>query len=352
MSLRVFRRFLWLPVLLVGLGSAGSAQASPWTLKEGQLILSAGFNHQIARQEFLDEGSAQNFPLNGSLNASSFSLGLRVGFTDNIEFEAVLPISVVNYESDPVVLLDQPEGSPQTALDYYQRNILDLSKSVSGVSDFILALRYGWLRNPIALATEIRVKAPTGYEGPAGTFGEQPTSNAEFVSEIRRFVTPENVTDDVTLGDGQLDLTVSMLLGYAARSGTFFRLGVGYNLRAGDAGDQLVGDLRVGQVLGRRFLAYAGVRGAYTVEEGRRIGISVAALDPDLPASEYGGTTNLLLREVTLDRDKLDLGAGVIVRMSPRLELNAGYEHTVLGRNTSAIHSLSISMAFRAEMGQ
>lgn len=348
-SLFVRPRLPW--VLLFVLGTATTAEASPWTLREGQLVLSAGFNHQIASQEFLDDGPAQNFPLNGYLNASSFSIGLRAGFTDNIEFEAVLPITVVNYQADPVILLDQPAGSTQTALDYFQRNVLDLSRSVSGVSDFIFAVRYGWLRTPFALATELRIKAPTGYERPAGTFGEQPTSNEEFINEIRRFVSPQNVTDDVTLGDGQLDITASMLFGYAFRSGTFVRLGAGYNLRAGDAGDQLVGDVRAGQVLGRRFLVYLGVKGALTVETGRRIGISVAAIDPNLPASEFGSTTNLLLREVTLDRDKLDLGGGLIIRMTDRLELNAGYEHTVAGRNISAVHSLSLSLAFRAELG-
>ena len=96
---------------------------------------------------------------------------------------------------------------------------------------------------------------------------------------------------------------------------------------------------------------YVGVRGAYTVEDGRPIGVSVAAVDPELPAEDYGGTTNLLLREVTLDRDFINVGGGVIVKMSDRLELNAGYERTVDGRNTAAINSFSLSLAFKAEMG-
>lgn len=341
---------------LTALASAGLvpslAHASPWTLRAGQLVLSAGFNHQTASEEYLDSGPSQAFPLQGQLNASSFSVGLRAGFTDRIEFEAIIPVSVVNYDSDPVVLLDQPDGSPVSALDYYQRNVIDLSRSVAGVSDFIVAGRYGWLRAPVALATEVRIKAPTGYEPPAGTFGVQPTSREEFVREIRRFVTPENVEDDVTLGDGQLDIAASLLAGYAAPGGTFIRLGVGYNFRTGEAGDQLLGDLRIGQVLGKRALVYIGIRGAYTVASGRRIGVSVAAVDPTLPASEYGGTTNLLLREVTLDRDAVDVGGGFIIRMSERLELNAGYERTVWGRNTSAINSFSVSLAFRAEMGR
>ena len=328
-----------------------SAHASPWTLPQGRLVLTAGFNHQLANQEFLDDGPAQAFPLNGRYNASSFSLGIRVGFTDRIEFEATIPIRVVNYDADPVVLLEQPAGSPLSALDYFQQNVINLSRSVSGVSDFVIAGRYGWMRAPIALATEIRVKAPTGYQPPAGTFGERPTSREAFVSDLRRFVAPGNVEDDVTLGDGQLDLTVNMLAGWSLQSGTFLRLGAGYNLRLSDAGDQLVSDFRVGQLLGKRVVLYVGVRGALTIEDGRVIGVSVAAIDPELPAEQFGGTDNLLLREVTLDRDALDIGGGIIIQMSDRLELNAGYERTVLGRNTAEIQSFSVSLAFRAEMG-
>lgn len=345
-------RLLGLSTTCLLVHAAASAEASPWTLKSGQLVLSAGFNHQIASEEFLDSGSSQPFPLRGQLNASSFAVGLRAGFTDRLEFEASIPVSVVNYDSDPVVLLDQPAGSPVSALDYYQQNIIDLARSVAGVGDFVIAGRYGWMRAPVAIATEVRVKAPTGYTPPAGTFGEQPTSAQEFQDEIRRFVAPGNVEDDVTLGDGQLDIAASMLFGYAARSGTFVRVGAGYNFRTGEAGDQVIGDVRLGQVLGKRALVYIGARGAYTVSRGRRIGISVAAIDPLVPASEYGGTSNLFLREVTLDRDALDLGAGLIIRMSERLELNAGYERTVLGRNTSAVNSFSLSLAFRAEMGR
>lgn len=325
----------------------GRAAASPWTLPAGQLVLTAGFNHQVATREFLDDGPARSFPLNGQLNASTFALGLRAGFTDRIEFEAVVPLSVVNYDSDPVILLDDRSGG----LDFFQENVIDLTRSVSGVGDFVIAGRYGWLRAPVAVATELRVKAPTGYDAPAGTFGVQPTSREEFEAGLERFVRPDNVRDDVTLGDGQLDIAASMLLGWAIETGTFFRLGLGYNLRFADAGDQLLGDFRLGQLIGTRALLFASARGAYAVERGRVIGVSVAAQDPDLPATEFGGTTNLLLREVTLDRDAIDVGAGLIVKMSDRLEANASYEHTVYGRNTAAVHSFSLSLAFRAELG-
>lgn len=345
------RRITTLAIVLLLIAPAALVRASPWPLGQGKLVLSAGFDHQIANREFLDDGPARAFPLQGRFNASTFSVGIRAGFTDRIDFEAQLPFRVVNYDSDPVVLLEQPAGSPELPLDYYQRNVIDLTRSVTGAGDFRIAGRYAFMRRPFALAAELRVKAPTGYDPPAGTFGEQPTSSEEFVTRIREFVAPGNVQDDVTLGDGQMDLTASLLLGRVFRTGTFLRLGAGYNLRLGDAGDQVVGDLRIGQALGRRVLAYVGARGAYTLDRGRRIGVSVAAIDPELPAEAYGGTTNLLLREVTLDRDAVDVGGGLIVRMSERLELNARYDHTVIGRNTAAIHGFGVSLAFRTDYG-
>lgn len=348
------RRIHALAVLLGGFGLVlpGTARASPWTLGQGQLVLSAGFDHQRAEEEFLDEGGARAFPLRGRFESTTLTLGIRAGFTDRLEFEAQLPIRTVSYDSDPVILLPPPEGSTEAAFDYYQRNVLRLDRSVSGVADFVIAGRYGWLRTPVAIATELRVKAPTGYQPPAGTFGERPTSREAFVANVRNFVAPENVQDDVTLGDGQLDLTASMLFGYAAPTGTFARLGVGYNLRLGDAGDQVVGDFKLGQAVGRKVLVFAGVRGGYTVERGEVIGISVAAIDPELPAEEYAGTDNLDLRERTLDRDYLDVGGGLIVRMSDRLELNLAYDHTVLGRNTAATHAFGVSLAFRSSFGR
>lgn len=338
----VLLALVWLTPALV--------RASPWTLRQGDLVLSAGFDHQRADREYLDEGGARPFPLRGLYEASTFTLGVRAGFTDKIEFEAQLPIRTVNYDSDPVILLPPPEGSTESSLDYYQRNIIHLTRSETGVGDFVIAGRYGWMRVPWALATELRVKAPTGYDPPAGTFGSRPRDRQAFVEGVRNFVNPENVQDDVTLGDGQLDLTLSMLAGHVLSSGTFLRIGAGYNLRLGDAGDQVVGELKVGQAIGRTFLVYAGVRGGYTLSKGKVIGISVAAEDPALPAEDYGGVENLRLRELTLDRDYMDVGGGFIVRMSPRLELNAAYEHTALGRNTAATHTVALSLAFRSSL--
>ncbi len=323
------------------------ASASPWLLRPGDLIVVGRYDFESADEEYLDNTTAQPFPLAGRYNASTFSTTLRYGLLEEIELELYLPIKQISYTSDPVILLPTTEVD---SFDYYQENIIDLTQSVRGLADIQMAARYQLFKGPLVGAFELRLKTPTGYDKPTGTFGNRPTSREDFVNRVGELVTPTNVQDDVTLGDGQLDLTPSILLGWATASGTFARLDLGYRLRFGGAGDQILGGLRLGQRLGGRFLVYGGVDTEYAIQKGRIIGISVAAVDPTLPAEDYGGTDNLLLREVRLDRDVITMSAGTIFRATQSVEFNLGYAHTVWGRNTAQARSISVSIGIRTNI--
>lgn len=326
----------------------GVASASPWTLRRGEIALVAGYDYQFASQEFLNRGERQNFPLRGRYSASTLTLGLRVGLSDRLELGLQIPLKLVSYTSDPVILLPDPSGAVDS-LDYYQENIINLARTRQGVGDVWLTGRYNLLRSSVAVALEGRVKLPAGYEGPQGTFGDRPANAQDFVDRVTELVSPENVSDDVALGDGQVDLNLNILLGASFPSRTFMRLDAGYNLRL-SAGDQVLASFKVGQSLGQRVLLYADVRLAYTVTDGPRIGISVAADDPNLPASEYGGTTNLRLRELRLERDALDVSFGGIIRVNDRSEINLGYSRTVWGRNTAAVNAFFVGIGVRTEV--
>lgn len=324
-----------------------TAAASPWTLPRGTVAFTGTFGYQTASQEFFDAGTPRNFPLRGRYVGTAFNLGVRAAFIDGLEFELSVPIRQVTYTSDPVIILDRPMGSTVSEIDYYQRNIINLSRAASGLGDLNLSARYRLVQQPFALAAELRIKAPTGYASPQGTFGDRPQTNAEFLSDVRRWVTPENVRDDVTLGDGQLDTSLGLLFGYAFRTRTFIRADGAYNLRFGGAGHQVLAALRAGQGIGDRLLIYAWAQLAYTVTQGRVVGVSVAAENPDVPADQYLGATNLLLRELRLERDSLDVGGGLIVRLTSEVELNLGYSRTLWGRNTAAVDSLSLGLGVR-----
>jgi hypothetical protein len=338
------------------LPAASTARASPWTLKRGQGVLSATYLYQTADSEWFSRDdtrfrSARPFPLRGRYDATTVQVGARVGVTDALEFELGVPFRLVSYSSDPVLLLPNDPPAPTAAeeLDAYQANVVNLGRSVTGLGDVSATARLRVLPQPVALATELRLKIPTGYRGPEGTFGARPTSVAEFLENPAIYARPENVRDDVTLGDGQVDAALSLLAGYALPSRTFFRLDLGYNLRFGGAADQLLVSLRAGQLVAERVLVYAGISLAYATERGRVIGVSVAAEDPELPAQEYAGLSNLYLREVRLERDALDVALGAILKVTDTTELNAAFVRTVWGNNTAVTGALVLSVAVRSD---
>ncbi len=341
------RRLYWFAAIVIACSLPATAMASPWTLRRGEVGVGASFDFQWASQEFLDDrGVRQSFPLRGRYRAAGLTLGARFGFTDRLELELSVPVKVVSYVSDPVILLDQEAAGR----DFFQENIIDLSRTRGGVGDITIAARYRFhsFRGG-ALAGELRVKVPTGYDGPTGTFGDAPATTEEFLGDLERFTRPENVTDDVVLGDGQTDVTANFLTGFSYPSRTFIRADVGYVLRI-NAGDQFRLSLKVGQLLGRRVLLYGGLTLLRSVTEGPRIGVSVAAIDPDVPAEDYGGTENLLLRELRLERDALDLSLGALVKITNRTEIQIGYGRTLWGRNTAAVNAIFIGVSTRTSL--
>ncbi|NJK87990.1 MAG: hypothetical protein HC923_00385 [Myxococcales bacterium] len=344
-------REIW-PVGLIVVASFGTfvaapdAEGSPWALPIDRLALTVSVDYSFATEEFLDARRAQPFPLEGFVQSTTFVPSLRYGLGRGWDVEASLPIKVVSYESDPVILLGPSTGSPGEVFDGFQENVLDFSQTQAGVADIELSLRKQWLQGARALATQIVVKIPAGYRGPAGTFGEFPETQDEFLANAVEFVRPGNIRDDVTLGDGQVDVTAWLHGGTATREGLFVRIGAGYRLRLDDAADQLVSEARLGQALFGRFVVYGGYRWAYSVEDGRLIGVSIAADDPELPATEYGGLSNLVVRELRLENDELVVSGGVIFKIFPRIEINVGYDRTVWGRNVSATNAFRLSIGY------
>lgn len=328
----------------------GAAWSSPWTLPQGTAVLDTTFNYQVATREFFETGGARLYPLQGQYDAASVRISARVGITDRLEFEVSMPIVLVAYSSDPVIVLPRDPATGGDELDYYQGNIIDLSRTAAGVGDIDLAVRYQWLGPPAVFATELRVKTPTGYASPSGTFGDKPDSIEQFTAQVGTFVRPENVQDDVTLGDGQLDLSATLLLGYSITDRLFARLDAGYKLRLGGAGDQFVGALRTGYLFGEGFLIFGSLALQKTVTDADVIGVSVAAEDPTLAASEYVGFKNLLLREVKLEKDVFGFDVGVLLRVTPEVELKAAYQRVLWGRNTALTDGVTVGVAVRTDL--
>jgi hypothetical protein len=309
-----------------------NAQASPWTLPEDKFVLTLDSNYQTADEEYLPDGELQAFPLNGEFSAITFRLGGRYGVTDRFEIAANVDFKEINYEADPVVLALPSDPSDNQAVN---DAIFDFGRNLAGVGDARIHGRYALVSGLVRATSQTSIKFPFGYERPRGTFAEDTAG-------------PGAIEDDVSLGDGQTDLTQSFLFGaYIPATRSFARLDAGYRLRFGSPGDQGVANFSIGQYIGENFVIFAGANGAYTLFEGDSIGQSFITRSPEKPAGELqageGGDIETI--ELTLDKDYLNVEGGVIVQLRD-LEIRASYGHIVWGSNIPQIQSVSLGVVY------
>ena len=263
--------------------------------------------------------------------------------SDALELELRLPFRQVSYRSDPFLLVPNEDEGPGS-FDAYQNKIINFNQSISGLSDLSLALRIKLLSGALASSLELGLQTPTGYRTPSGTFGDKPKSVSEFIERSGELARPENVRDDITLGDGAFAFRPLLHLGYGHSSGFFLRGASGLSLRLQGAGPLFIGELKAGQLIKPWLLIYAGFYYEQTLMSGRVIGVSVTAIDPKLPASEYRGLDNLEPIEVTLDRDQLQTPVGLLFRPLDGAELIFSYSPVIWGRNVAASHTVSVAL--------
>ena len=319
-------------------------QANPWLLPSDKISVSARYDYAYANQEYLaNTGELTPFSLNGEYFSNAYTLGTRIGVRKGFEIEINLPFKVVTYESDPVIL-SEPNSSISSSFDFYQENIINFNQSKMGLGDLQIATRFQLSLSPIASSLELGFTAPTGYSSPSGTFGNKPTSVEQFVEEAGELARPENIQDDVTLGDGVFAFTPMLHLGYGSSFGFFVRWSEGVRIRNQDAGDLLISEFKMGQFLKPWLLIYGGVYHEYTLTKGRPIGVSVTAIDASLEATQYQGISNLKPILVTLARDQLLFLVGVLFKICKTVGLNCAYTSVFWGRNVARSHVLSMSV--------
>jgi len=322
---------------------ASVSSASPWLLPPDTLVLSGRYDYASASEEFLaDEGTLQRYPLEGRYLANTYTLGARFGLSERFELEMSLPLKVVSFRSDPVILLTPPEGGD--SFNFYQENIISFNQSSVGLGDLNLAARFSLSAYPIASSIELAVSAPTGYQAPAGTFGAKPSSSDDFVAQAQELARPENIRDDVTLGDGVFSFTPTFHAGFGSSFGLFVRGSAGVRIRNGGAGDQLITEAKTGYFITQWMLVYGGVYSELALSRGRVIGLSIAADDPSLPAEEYEGLENLKPIPVTLDRDLIATPIGVLFKPLKAVDMTLTYSPIVSGRNVAKAHTVSVGV--------
>lgn len=329
------RRHFWmvLGMLSVVLALPTTAAASPWTIPQDELTTSLTYNFQYADSEHLPDGTHQAFPLDGEFTSSRLELGFRYGFTDRFEGAMRLSFKQVSYQSEPFLKGKGDDSDFGSRQEVYEKRLVDFSDTRIGAADFHFTGRYNLFdhRNLIKLTSETDLKLPAGYEEPKGTFEGDSPSGA--------------VQDDVTLGDGQVDLTQKIVAGgYLPTTRSFARLGAGYSVRFGVPGHQLVGGVKLGQNIGDNVVVFAGTNGAYTVTDGQVIGKSFITRSPELSGRELtGGQIEPV--DITLDKDYLQASGGIIFRLDAA-ELQFNYTRMLVGRNIPQLQTFSVSTVF------
>lgn len=314
------------------MAGSSDAWASPWTLPKDELSFSAVYDFQTASDEYRYDGARQEFPLQGRFYGNTLSMGARYGFTDRLELELDAQFKHVAYLSDPVII-----GLPGETADLQQArdSILNFTQAEMGLGDVFIAARYNLARNRVgSITSETRIKLPTGYKAPGETF---------------RGGTPDDdgIDDDVTLGDGQMDVEQSLLFGvYSAATRTFGRAGVGVRLRMGAPGHQAIGDAKVGQYIGENLMVFGGVRGAFTVVEGDSLGLTYVTTRNNVTQDNIR-LTDIKTDELFLDKDFVQTEGGLLLMLTDLVEMQVVYSYIPVGKNISAIHSVSVGTTIR-----
>lgn len=209
--------------------------------------------------------------------------------------------------------------------------MFNFSNHELGMADIHLGVAHQHLaRGPFRLASSLELKLPTGYDEPEETFRDT-TFGAD------------NISDDVALGDGQVDLEYRLQAGlFIGRTRTALELNGGYRVRFNGPGHQVTGLFKVGQFVTSYLLLFASVEGAVTVFDGELIGKSFTAVDPSVDARRFP-LSNIRPVDLSLDRDHINVGGGAILRVLER-EWILRAAHTPWGKNTAALTTISLGV--------
>ena len=315
-------------ITLLGLLVPALASASPWTLPQHDLSISTELGFATSQYEYLSDGTYLSYPLDGRFTSSTLGLGFRYGFTDRFEMSARPTFKLVSYEADSLVASGGPyDPDSQLTLDDARARTLDFDDTRLGAGDMDVAARYNLYRGYLVITPEASIKLPLGYQPPRETFLD--------TSTLER-------GDDVTLGDGQIDVTAALLIGaYIPWTKTFIRADAGYRHRFGSPGDQFVASAKAGQFLFDNLILFVGTRFVETVTEGEVIGVTFN--DPLEQDAETFDNTLTEQNPLTLDRSFVSIEGGAIVKLSS-VELQLSFEEVIDGANYSDLRSINFGV--------
>jgi hypothetical protein len=292
MSARMRWSVLWIALALLGVGPR--AHAGAWNLAPGEF--EADFRGSwFSADTYHDETGGRKFIVGGGLwEQRALDFHTELGWKPKLNFLLDLPVLSVSRRLDPGF----PEVPTQT-----------------GLGDLVLGLRYRLMSGSTAAALQVDWKLPMSYERnhflPSdSTLAAHGISTPLDSNAVRQLSEP-------VLGDGQQDVTVSLLLGEVVGRG-FAQVAGGYKYRFEDPSDQLVLSADAGFWMRSLLL---GVRYQGEVATGS-----------DLP---------------TADPDEHRVGPWLVYRVDDHMDLFAGSLHTFSAANQLHKDEIQVGFAFR-----
>lgn len=289
------------PILL---GSVGSAHAGAWSLAPGEFyteIRSGWFSSDT----YHDQDGDRRFLAGGGLWEQRRLLSYtELGWKPKLSFVLGIPVESVSRRFGT--------GSPQTLT------------TATGIGDGLLALRYRLTNGRSGAALELGWKPPLGYErdrflshaDSAVAAAAAGDTDGDFdsldVNVARQIGSP-------VLGDGQQDVTLSLLLGRAVRRG-FVQVGGGYRYRFEDPKDQIVLSADLGLWVTRSLLLAGRYEGMMAAGEGDR--------PTDEPEHHRFGPT-------------------LVYRLDDHMDLFVATMHTAAATNALHTDEVHVGFAFR-----
>jgi opacity protein-like surface antigen len=330
-------------VVLSVLQPVTAVAGSPWVLAADEAVVQFDFRGEFADREFLPDGRNQRFPLNGQFQSQTAGFNFRYGMGQSLELGLSGSYKSLAYKADTVTVVNQVEPGAIQILPSFS-----LSDQGQGLGDVFLSLRYNAFKSWLLLTPEIEVKVPTGYRGPEGTFANDKPGFIfdEDNNPIEQREGAVPIRDDLSLGDAQIDVRASLLLGtFVKATRTFARADLGYKYRFSGPAPTALWGLKAGQFVGSSFVLFLGVSGEESIGEGDVIGKSFATLLPDTPASSFP-VQNFEVIDLRRDKSFTQVSGGGLLRLDDYEIILSGGK-IVAGENITESVYLSLGTSYR-----
>jgi len=268
---------LVLSVIVVGVWQANPAFAGAWTSGQGHMYNKFALNYFKSARQYDDDGDSHKLPFNGRFQDFNLNWYEEYGLKDNINL-----ITSVYYKW----LTDE------------NRYIENKSH---GISDMDVGIKYNLVKTPVVVSVQ-------------GLF---------------KFEGPYDMKDGPSLGNGQNDFELRLLLGKSMEKlPIYFGLEAGYRWRFEDPSDEW------------RLLLEVG--GSYDDFYGR------IKLDSIISARNANDRDIMSVTNISMtpqfDLTKLDMTLGY--NIDKKWSVECSYTPTIYGENTTSGYTLSAAVIF------